>query len=429
MANTFQILTFGCKVNQYESQAISELFLKEGFKQIDNGLSADIYVLNTCTVTQKTDEECLRLARQLIRRNPRSKIIVTGCFVQDDKNIEELKNLSRSNLIIAKNSEKSRLPHIVLGKDEQSKASCERDFNISDFFNHSRAFLKIQDGCSNSCSYCKIPLVRGASRSRDPGLILDEAKRLIDKGFKEIVLCGICLGAFGRDLIPEIELTDLIEDLENINADFRIRLSSIEATDVTPRLIINVGRSEKICRHLHIPFQSGDDKILSLMNRKLKSDDYKRLIEFIRKKIPDIAITSDIMIGFPGEEDKNFKNTLDFLIQIQPSRLHIFPYSPRPGTASFSFPDRPSEKIVKERMHTLGMQAKILSFNYRQMFINKIVRILAESRLDKKTGLFMGYSDNYIRVVFDGKDELKNCLVPVRIEDVTIDYTKGQMKT
>jgi len=428
MANTFQILTFGCKVNQYESQAISELFLREGFRQIDNGLSADIYVLNTCTVTQKTDEECLRLTRQLIRRNPQSKIIVTGCFIQDDRNIEKVKNLSWSNLIIAKNSEKSRLPHIVLGKDEQSRASCERDLYISDFFNHSRAFLKIQDGCSNSCSYCKIPLVRGASRSRDPGLILDEAKRLIDKGFKEIVLCGICLGAFGKDLIPKIELTDLIEDLENINADFRIRLSSIEATDVTPRLIEKMGSSKKICRHLHIPFQSGDDKTLSLMNRKLKSDDYKRLIEFIRKKIPDIAITSDIMVGFTGEEKESFQNTLNFVNQISPSRLHIFPYSPRPGTASFSFPNRPTEKVVKERMGTLSLLAREFSYNYRKIFINKTVRVLVESRLDKKTGQLSGYSDNYIRVVFKAKFELKNCLVPVRIEDVTIDYTKGQMQ-
>ncbi|MFH1201959.1 MAG: tRNA (N(6)-L-threonylcarbamoyladenosine(37)-C(2))-methylthiotransferase MtaB [Candidatus Omnitrophota bacterium] len=426
--NTFKILTLGCKVNQYESEAIRELFLKNGFREIDNGKCAGLYIINSCTVTQKSDSEGLRLLRHLSQKNPRAKIIFTGCFVEDKMNVEHLRNLCLSNLVIAKNSMKPGLADLILDKTDGVKESLILDLKISDFKNHSRAFLKVQDGCNNRCSYCKVPFVRGPSRSRESCQIKEEFSGLLEKGFKEIVICGVCLGDFGKDLSLKIGLTDLLEDLEGIKADFRIRLSSIEASDVTPRLIDHMSASGKLCPHLHIPFQSGDDEMLLAMHRKFKNTDYLKLLDRIRKKIPQVAITSDIIVGFPGEEASHFKNTLDFIKKALPCRLHIFPYSPRPGTLSFLKTNRPSSRVVKERMKELAALAREISYNYRKRFLNKEVIVLTEGTCDKKTGLSNGYSECYIKVFFKGNDGLKNNLVPVWIKEVSVDSTKGQMR-
>src|SRR4030042_4456555 len=260
---TIKFYSLGCKVNQYDTQGLREHFLRKGFKASDNGETADVCLINTCTVTQKADADSLNIIRRAKKLNPRAKIIVTGCLAELDA--DKIRSQGVSSLLI---KHKHKLKLLERG--------------ISGFCGHARAFLKIQEGCSNYCSYCKVPLVRGKSRSRPLRQIINEAKRLVESGFKEIVLTGICLGAYGRDLKPAVSLVKVIESLEKIGELLRIRLSSIEAGDVSLELIDKMAKSNKLCRHLHIPIQSGDDAILKKMNRKYTRNDYLALIKKLK---------------------------------------------------------------------------------------------------------------------------------------------------
>ncbi|MCM8763154.1 MAG: radical SAM protein, partial [Candidatus Omnitrophica bacterium] len=275
----FKILTLGCKVNQYESQQIREAYLRQGFQELFDGRPADTYIINTCTVTHHADRASFVLIRRAKRENPQAKIYVTGCLVKMDA---------------AKIKE--RFPDVsFLDKDEFKQG-------INAFCGHTRAFLKIQDGCDNFCSYCKVALVRGKPRSRPFDEVIHEAQRLVDAGFKEIVLCGICLGSYGKDF-GNVDLVDVLAALEKIKGEFRIRLSSIEFGDVRERLIKKLETSKKLCPHLHIPLQSGDDRILKLMNRKYTAEDYLKLVQELKRRIPLLSITTDVMVGFPGESE------------------------------------------------------------------------------------------------------------------------------
>ncbi|MDP2938970.1 MAG: MiaB/RimO family radical SAM methylthiotransferase [Candidatus Omnitrophota bacterium] len=379
---TFKIFTLGCKVNQYESQQIRERLLSRGFSEQDNGCKSDIYVINTCTVTSKADAKSFSLIRDCLKQNKHAQILVAGCFAKANSDI------------IKKN----------FGKKVVLRFSSFNSNGINDFKNHSRAFIKIQDGCNNHCAYCKVPLVRGNSRSRNLNSIIEEARRLIDKGFKEIVLCGICLGAYGRDLTPKLKLSNLLLALNEIKQNFRIRLSSIEAKDVSYEIIDIIANSTKVCKHLHIPFQSGDDIILKRMARKYTCEDYLSTVEKIRNKIPLIAITTDIMAGFPGETEENFQNTLNFLKRTMPSRMHCFPFSRRPGTKAFDLSGLASDETIRKRVAELLVLAKQMAHNYLKKFVGKELEVLIEAKPDKSTGFFKGYSDNYIYTLVKAKD-------------------------
>lgn len=395
---TFKIKTLGCKVNQYESQARREAFLKAGLKEELLVKKSDIYLINTCTVTARTDGKSLALIREALRENPKAKVMVTGCFAKAEK--ETLVNTFGTKVNIVEDLKEG----------------------ISAFANHSRAFLKIQDGCNNKCSYCKIPLVRGNSRSRNFMGIIEEARHLIERGFKEIVLCGICLGAYGRDLIPKTNLSDVILALIDLKGDFRIRLSSIEVRDVSDKIIEIMSEKQKLCRHLHIPFQAGDDSILKRMNRKYTSKDYLKIVENIRREMPEVAITTDIMVGFPGETEENFKNSLNFLKKAAPARTHCFPFSARPGTAAFNLNDKIPDTIVNKRMLAILKLTKRLSLDYQRKFIGKKLDVLIEAKPDRSTGFFKGYSDNYIYTLVKAKDLAPGEIVSVRAKFLNSHY-------
>ena len=391
---TVKFYTLGCKVNQYETQSIRERFSRAGFSESENGSPADIYLINTCTVTHKADSDSRYYIHKAESQNPRAKIIVTGCLVEKDAlSLAKIKGID-----------------YLISKRFFSEG-------ISSFSGHTRAFLKIQDGCDNFCSYCKVPLVRGHSRSKKLAQIIKEAKALVKNGFKEIVLCGICLGAFGRDLKPKLKLVNVIKRLEKIAGLFRIRLSSIEAGDVSDELIRHMLNSKKLCRHLHIPIQSGDDQILKRMNRRYSSADYLGLIRKIKKQIPDIAITSDVLVGFPGESEESFNNTLNLVKKIMPLRAHIFPYSPRQGTSAASLVGI-SPQIVKKRMQRLRNLAEKLSLQYRKKFLNKKARVLIEGLFKEKAGFWEGHTDNYIKILVSSEENLKNRLVIVRLKRI-----------
>ncbi len=422
---TVRLITLGCKVNQYETQVIRENLLKAGFKESEKNLPADIYVINTCTVTHKADQESLYYINRSQRLNPKAKIIVTGCLTELDKRI-----ISRQKGIdlIVKNKDKYRIAELLKGSGRNNES------NITGFYKHTRAFLKIQDGCDNYCSYCKVPLVRGASRSRPLNEIVDEAEVLVKNGFKEIVLTGICLGSYGKDLGTcltgrqegrGIDLVSVIDELEKIKGLLRIRLSSIEAGDVTDELINRMAKSEKICRHLHIPIQSGDDKILKAMNRKYTCQDYLGLIRKIKKSIPKIAITTDVLVGFPGEKEDNFQNTVDLVKKIKPLKVHIFPYSERKATSAYDLKDKIPSNIIRDRMICLETTANKWALEFQKQFLNKKMEVLIEGMIKDKSGFWQGYTDNYLKVSVYSDRDIHNCILPVKLKYIDRDYFKA----
>ena len=396
--------------------------MRAGFQEIDNGRETDFYVINTCTVTHRADAESFNLMRRAKRENPKAKIIVTGCLTELDE--DKIKKIDNEALIV-KNKDKNRILEILESRDSQ--LITHKSQVITFFKGHSRAFLKIQDGCNNFCSYCKVPLVRGALKSKPINTIIPEANKLVKNGFKEIVLCGICLGSYGKDLQHRVNVVDAIEALEGIEGLMRIRLSSIEANDVSDILIEKMAHSKKLCRHLHIPIQSGDNEILKKMGRKCSRQDYLSLIQKIKSRLPEIAITTDVLVGFPGEEEVNFKNTLDLIKEISPLKVHIFPYSPRQGTPAYNFKDRISPVPIRERILRLENIAKTYSFTYKKQFLNKDMDVLIEGHAKENKEYWAGYTDNYIKVLVKSDQNLKSHLVQVRLKKINEDVSYGDL--
>lgn len=418
MKKNVRFYTLGCKTNQYETQAIREdLKSTCSFAEVGPYEKADTYIINTCTVTAKADRDSRWLIRRCYRENPDGRIVVTGCLTEKDEDmIRDLPGVS----FIIKNNEKYKIARILTNSQKPTinNPLTYTPLNISDFQNHTKAFIKIQDGCDNRCSYCKIPLVRGRSRSRRIDDILQEIDRLLNNGFKELVLTGICLGDWGRDLKENLRLSDLIKRIDEIDKDFRLRLSSIEPNMVTDELIEAIARSKKVCHHLHIPLQSGSDKILKLMNRPYNVIDFIELIKKIKKTIPGISITSDVMIGFPKEEKRDFNQTLKLIRYIIPSRLHIFTYSQRRGTAAERLKRNLSFEELKERRKILEDTAAGASYKYRRDLLDKRVRGLVETKRDPMTSLLTGYTDTYIKFLLDGPDSLMGGLHTLKISNV-----------
>jgi len=418
-SRTIKFYTLGCKVNQYETQSIREQFIGSDFQEIEDGAPAEIYLINTCTVTQNADRDSRHLIYCAHRQNPGAKIIVTGCYTElDSAEIAKIPGVTH----VIKNKDKDRIIELF------SKRVNEH-IGITNFSGHTRAFLKIQDGCNNVCAYCKVPLVRGASRSRLLSSIVQEAEKLVKNDFKEIVLCGICLGAYGRDLSPQSDLIQVIEALENIKGLYRIRLSSIEAGDVSDSLIQKIAESNlacrqagKLCRHLHIPIQSGDDEILKKMHRRYSRLDYINLIAKIKKQIPQIAITTDVLVGFPGENEENFQNTINLVQEIVPLRVHTFSYSSRNGAPASYFEDKIEPKVIKQRISLLKNIAQDCSLVYKKQFLNQDIQVLIETRAKEKPEFWEGYSDNYIKVGVASERNLKNQLIKVKLKKIGQGY-------
>lgn len=431
----FFIHTLGCKVNQYESQAMREILLKSGFKECLSKDMADIYIVNTCTVTNEADKGSRHMIGLLHRTNPKARIVVTGCYVE--RNAENISGLPGVSHIV-KNQDKARIAEVLKPavKDEKIKSrDQEKILKVTGFKGHEKAFVKIQDGCSNFCSYCKVPLVRNVLISKPVKDITDEVSELVENGFQEIVLTGICLGAWGKDTfystmakgfgLGSVSLVDALRPLCKIEGNFRIRLSSIEPKYVTDELIDFMAANRKICAHLHIPLQSGDDDILKSMNRPYTSGEYSALIDRIRSKIKDIAITTDVLIGFPGESDSNFRNTVNLIKSVKPLRTHIFTFSRREGTAAYKMESSITDDVLKKRFCELNVAALSASYIYRMKFLDRRLDVLVEGKRERQTGLLTGYSDNYIKVVFEGDDSLMKKIISVKVKEINLVYTTG----
>ncbi len=395
---TIKFFTLGCKANQYDTQSIRERFLKRGFQETLPGKLADYFLINTCTVTSGADQKSRQIIRRCIQINPQAKIIVTGCLAEHDWKL--LANIPGIDLIV----KKSFFPE-----------------GVSSFSQHTRAFLKIQDGCSNFCTYCKVALVRGKEKSKPLDQVLKEAQALVANGYQEIVLTGICLGAYGRDFIKKIDLADCYARLEEISGLKRIRLSSLEAGDISAKLLRHLAHSKKFCRHLHIPIQSGDNQILKSMNRKYTRKKYLSLIKRIKRQIPGIAITTDCLVGFPGEGDKNFKQTLDLVGQIQPLKVHIFSYSTRSGTRAEHFSGAVKPEVINIRCKELERLSQECAEKFKCKFIGAQLSILIETRNKENPAYLTGLTDNYLKVNLPFKPGLRNKIVLVKLRQLVGD--------
>ena len=408
---TFIIKTLGCKVNQYETQSMRENLFRAGFEETCDEKTARYAVINSCTVTGKADKETRNLINGIYRKNPKCKIAIAGCYAELDKDRKTLLAIPGVSFIV-RNKEKCNITRIFNPTTLIEKAE---EKGIESFKGHERIFVKIQDGCNHKCSYCKVRLVRGKSRSRFEEEIIEEIKNVIKNGYLEIVLTGICLGAWGRDLDNKKSLPKLLEKISNLDGNFRIRLSSIEPAYVTGDLLDVMNKSRRICKHLHMPLQSGDDLILKLMRRPYNVKQFLSIVKSARKKINDIAITTDIIVGFPGEKDKNFTNTIETIKSIKPSRIHVFPYSKREGTEAYDYKNTVDKKTVIKRARALRDLGGTLAVEFAKKFIKKEIDIIIENTRDKKTNLLLGYSGEYIRVLIDGPDIIKNSMQRAKI--------------
>jgi len=400
------VTTLGCKVNQCESAGIAEAMAARGITLVPFEVEADCYIVNTCTVTGRTDNQSRQLIRRAIRRNPAAVVLVTGCYAQ--RAPEEIARIPGVR-IVAGNAEKSRLPELLeklaKGKGPEVQVGdirSEKRFSplgATVIPGHTRAFLKIQDGCDALCSYCIVPRVRGGSRSFRPVEIERGIASLAAKGFREVVLSGIHLGAYGRDLVPATDLTTVVRRIVEERPIERLRLSSIEPREITVELLSLIGSSGIVCRHLHIPLQSGDDGILAAMNRDYDAAFFRDLIRNVLATIPGIAVGIDVMVGFPGETETAFANTLRLVEELPFAYLHVFPFSRRPGTPAAVMPDQVPEADKKrrvERLRTIGTEKRR---TFAEKFIGAPLAVLIEGKKDRSTGFFIGFSDNYIPVV------------------------------
>jgi threonylcarbamoyladenosine tRNA methylthiotransferase MtaB len=391
--------TLGCKINQFETDALQQDLISRGNIVVPFDAEADVYIINTCSVTAKSDTQSRQLIRSAVRRGNGANVVVTGCYAEIRP--EEIKKIPGVGLVIG-NRDKTRISDQVMSLvsvfSPDSLPASENVLNA--VHTRTRGFLKIQDGCDNRCSYCIVPLARGGSRSATPGDVLREFKCLVDRGCPEIVLTGVHIGTYGSDLEDGISLTNMLQTLVQTRGRTRIRLSSIEPNEITREMINYLG--EGLCRHLHIPLQSGDDSILASMKRNYTSRFYEELLEYIAKQVPGIALGADIIVGYPGEGENEFQNTMRLVERSPLTHLHVFSYSPRPGTPAAEMKDQVPELIKKERsesLRTLGMKKNLI---FRKVHQGSEFDVVVESKPDRDTGLLTGLTDNYIRVVIYG---------------------------
>jgi threonylcarbamoyladenosine tRNA methylthiotransferase MtaB len=425
---TVALSTLGCKVNQYESAAFQTGFVEKGLTLVPFSQSADIYVINTCAVTAKAGAQSRQQIRRALRANPAARFVVTGCYAQIAA--DEIRALVNGPVAIVGNSNKHLLVETALaglaqnrGADEEKLVGGVRDesdicrLEVRRFGDRTRAFLKVQDGCNNFCSYCIVPYTRGRSRSLPPTEVMQQATIFAREGYRELVLTGIHVGAYGRDLKPTLQLLDLLPALVEQTPGMRYRISSLEPTEIRPALLQFMAVTKNIMPHLHIPLQSGDNDILKKMNRRYTVEDFMEIVRSILATLPDAAIGVDVLVGFPGEDEHAFDNTLQLLSELPIAYLHVFPYSKRPGTVAAGMAGQVAKKIKEERVARLREldHKKRIAFYTDQLDTEQTVLAEADSR---RPGLYRGFTENYVPVTFSGPPRLGNRLVTVRLEHI-----------
>ena len=430
---TVAFYTLGCKVNQYESEAISSLFEQKGYDVVPFEQSSDVYIINTCTVTNLSDRKSRQAIRKAKKNNPNSIVAVMGCYAQTAS--EDVMKLPEVDLVIGTKDRKKIIEYISRIEAGECRINAvdnimsTRDFEelkVTTYKERTRAYLKIQEGCSQFCSYCIIPYARGPIRSRKPEDIIEEVKGLSQNGFLEIVLTGIHLASYGRDL-KSTNLLDIIQRLNMIEEIKRIRLGSIEPTTISEEFVSAAAKMPKLCPHYHLSLQSGCNKTLRAMNRKYTTDDYRNSVALLKKKIPDVAVTTDIMVGFPGETEEDFKTSLNFAQEIGFSKIHVFKYSPRKGTPAAAFENQISPQEKEKRSRLMLDLSDSLESQYFQNYIGKEMEVLYEQEMHGKKEYIEGLTKNYMRVMSKGGNELKGNIKSTKLEKITSGLFEGNI--
>jgi len=420
------IYSLGCKVNTYESEFIANELKKAGYKIKNFDDECDVYIINTCTVTNNSDSKSKKIIRQAIRKNPNACIVAMGCFVAANPDYQE-----NGVDILLGNKDKSRIIELleeyfkkkeIINLQQKERPQEFEDMYIDDFPGRTRAFVKIQDGCDNFCSYCIIPYVRGKCRSKEEDKVVDEIQGLVKNGYKEVVLTGIHTGSYGVDL--DTNFAHLLNRLINIKGLERLRISSIEATELNEEVLEVLKKSNILVDHLHIPIQAGSDEILKKMNRKYDLNHFKSKIQEIRNIRPDIAISTDVIVGFPGESEELFQKTIETCQEISFSKLHVFPYSERKGTASSKMSNKVDGHEKKERARRLIEVSKKLEINYMEKFLGKTVEVLVE---EIKDGYSYGHTGNYLYCKIKGEYP-HNEIIRVEVNDIKYPYCIAEKK-
>ncbi len=419
---TVALTTVGCKLNQYDTELVREQFVRAGYDVVPFDASADVYVVNSCTVTSRSDRDSRRLARRAKRLNPQAFVVLTGCYAEVDR--EAVAGIPEIDLV-AGNAEKASLADLVaaaLGTDGAVPVSVTAAHTglhqplVSRFSALTRAFMKVQDGCDAACTYCIVRRARGPSRSLALERAVEQAERFVEAGHTEIVLVGVHLGAYGLDLSPSLRLADLVARLVEVPGLGRIRLSSVEPHELDGDLISLAADCDKVCRHFHMPVQSGDDEILRRMNRPYTSEYVAELVHRIADRIPHIGIGADIIVGFPGETERHFERTRKLLTSLPVTYLHVFSYSPRPGTPAAEFPEQVQEEIKKQRCQALRELSESKAQAFRRGLLGTTADIVVEGDRTRDDGAVVtGLTDNYARAALPADADLTGQLVRARI--------------
>jgi threonylcarbamoyladenosine tRNA methylthiotransferase MtaB len=449
--STLAFITLGCKVNQYDTQLMREIAQQSGYEVVSESGSADIYIVNTCTVTYASDRKARRTIRKIARAHPNAKILVTGCYAdRDSKKIEDMEEVT---LVFGNQEKKHLVEYLRKFSEFANNASwfpesigSERNFpdspfhgaispddfikgrGITTFDGQTRALVKIQDGCNTFCTYCIVPYVRGRMTSRPIDDIVREVEALAQNGYKEIVITGVHLGAYGKDINNRVTIADVLEKIHPVNGIERLRLSSIEPMDVPDDLIERLAQLSKCAPHFHLPLQSGNNEILKRMGRRYSVEEYASLVEKLRATFPDVGITTDIMVGFPSETEAQFNDTYNFIKQMAFSRLHVFRYSPRRGTPAARYPGRIPPDISVARSEAVRDLGHRLAEEFHLKMLGKVMKVLVEYSREGKDKLLAGFTGNYMRVLLDVPKTMINQMIRVRLTELENGFVKGVLK-
>jgi len=439
---TAALITLGCKVNQYDTQAMQEIILRNGYTVVGENDPADVCIINTCTVTNAADQKARQVIRRVVRKNPDTEVLVTGCYAESDREaIEAIPGVSLVfgnrekadlqqylDLVHKSWKKKDRSPLLQIEPVHHDAVREHANFSISvsEAGRHTRALIKVQDGCSAFCTYCIIPYVRGRMTSRPLPNIVQEAKQIAANGYKEIVITGVHLGAYGLDSGRQMTIADILEHIHPIDGVERIRFSSIEAMNFPPDLVDRMAVLPKCMPHFHLPLQTGSDKILRQMRRRYTRTEFSRLVEKLRTSFPDVGITTDVMVGFPGETDADFEDSLQFVEKIGFSQLHVFRYSPRRGTPAADYTNHVPPHVSAERSKAMIALGKRLGTEFRKRMLGKTMHILIEESREGTDRHLAGFTENYLRVLVDVPDSAVNRILPVKLTALEGEFIRAE---
>lgn len=427
-------VTLGCRVNQYETEAMAEKFIKEGFQVVTHSDAADVYVINTCTVTNMGDRKSRQMISKVKKLNDKAIIAVVGCYSQVASNeISKIDGVdvilgtkNKGQIVYFVNRAMNEKKQIIAVKDVFTDKAFE-ELNIEEYQDRTRAFLKIQDGCNRFCSYCLIPYARGGVCSKEPEKVLEEVKKLADHGFKEIILSGIHTASYGVDIKGDYNLVSLLEEIDKIQGINRVRIGSIDPTFFTEGVIERISSLKKLCPHFHLSLQSGCDETLKRMNRKYTSEKYKNIVRDLRNNIKDVSITTDVIVGFPGETDEEFNTTYKFLKEIKLSKMHIFKYSPREGTKASEMKNQIDGNTKEKRSKALIELNDRLEREFISRFIGTKAEVLYEDVFKENNNLYEGYTPNYIKVVSRSNKNLCSKIENTKLLEIEDEYLVGEI--